>query len=215
MHILDETSCAKGKPIRSLWTADEARMVKHILNNLTVKQWNLPSTEVERDMSGDWTIWIPSGSSVSSAMSYSSYFRVINASTTDPNTAIIGVTNGSAAMLDPLGSCGTVKINNERADVAAVTEALSAAGTYYVWIHCWIDAEEGPKSEIIVGDVDDDDPPDNVNAGIAFSSQLAGRVQVTEADGLYSIAGITQDYLRGGEYETWLWGDCTGLELEE
>lgn len=63
MHILDETSCAKGKPLRSLWTADEARMVKHILNNLTVKQWNLPSTEVERDPSGNWTIWIPSGSS--------------------------------------------------------------------------------------------------------------------------------------------------------
>ncbi len=61
MHFLDETSCAKGKPIRSLWTADEARMVKHILNNLTVRQWNLPSTEVERDLSGDWTIWIPGG----------------------------------------------------------------------------------------------------------------------------------------------------------
>ncbi len=61
MHFLDETSCAKGKPIRSRWTADEARMVKHILNNLTVKQWNLPSTEVERDPSGDWTIWIPEG----------------------------------------------------------------------------------------------------------------------------------------------------------
>ena len=61
MHTLDETSCAKGKPLRSLWTADEARMVKHILNNLTVKQWNLPSTEVERDPSGDWTIWIPEG----------------------------------------------------------------------------------------------------------------------------------------------------------
>lgn len=63
MHTLDETSCAKGKPLRSLWTADEARMVKHILNNLTVKQWNLPSTEVERDLSGDWTIWIPEGGS--------------------------------------------------------------------------------------------------------------------------------------------------------
>ena len=61
MHTFDETSCAKGKPLRSLWTADEARMVKHILNNLTVKQWNLPSTEVERDLSGDWTIWIPEG----------------------------------------------------------------------------------------------------------------------------------------------------------
>ena len=65
MHFLDETSCAKGKPIRSLWTADEARMVKHILNNLTVKQWNLPSTEVERDLSGDWTIWIPGGGAAS------------------------------------------------------------------------------------------------------------------------------------------------------
>ena len=150
---------------------------------------------------------------------YSSYFRVVDASDLDqyghPTNCKVGVTNGSAAILDPLGSCGTVKINNERADVAAVTETLSAAGTYYVWIHSWIDAEDGPKSEIIVGDVDDDDPPDNVNAGITFSSQLAGRVQVTEADGVYSIAGITQDYLRGGEYETWLWGDCPGLELEE
>ena len=147
---------------------------------------------------------------------YRSYFRVIDASTYDDSGNLtackIGVTSGGDVAS---GLCGTVKINNERADVAAVTEALSAAGTYYVWIHCWIDAEEGPKSEIIVGDVDDDDPPDNVNAGIAFSSQLAGRVQVTEADGVYSIAGITQDYLRGGEYETWLWGDCTGLELEE
>lgn len=214
MRTLDETSCAKGKPLRTLWTADEARLVKHILNNLTVKQWNLPSTEVERDLSGDWTIWIPEGGAAATA-TYRSYFRVIDASTTDPDVCKVGVTNGSAAMLDPLGSCGTVKINNERADVAAVTETLSAAGTYYVWIHSWIDAEDGPKSEIIVGNVDDDDPPDNVNAGIAFSSQLAGRVQVTEADGVYSIAGITQDYLRGGEYETWLWGDCTGLELEE
>ena len=61
MYTLDETSCAKGKPLRTLWTADEARLVKRILNNLTVKQWNLPSTEVERDLSGDWTIWIPEG----------------------------------------------------------------------------------------------------------------------------------------------------------
>lgn len=69
MHTLDETSCTKGKPLRSLWTADEARMVKHILNNLTVKQWNLPSTEVERNPSGDWTIWIPEGGAASGAWS--------------------------------------------------------------------------------------------------------------------------------------------------
>lgn len=165
------------------------------------------------EIDGDFPQQILIGGGDDSAGDYASYFKVIDAS--DGDGCKIGVTNGSAVMLDPVGNCGTVKINNERADVAAVTKALSAAGTYYVWIHCWIDAEEGPKSEIIVGDVDDDDPPDNVNAGIAFSSHLAGRVQVTKADGVYSIAGITQDYLRGGEYETWLWGDCTGLELEE
>jgi len=164
------------------------------------------------EIDGDYPCMIPCIPSGGGSSAYSSYFKVIDASTTDPDVCKVGVTSGGNTVS---GICGTVKINNERADVAAVTEALSAAGTYYVWIHCWIDAEEGPKSEIIVGDVDDDDPPDNVNAGIAFSSQLAGRVQVTEADGVYSIAGITQDYLRGGEYETWLWGDCHGLELEE
>jgi hypothetical protein len=207
MHILDETSCAKGKPIRSLWTADEARMVKHILNNLTVKQWNLPSTEVERDMSGDWTIWIPSGSS--SVMSYSSYFRVINASTTDPDTTIIGVTNGSAAMLDPVGNCGTVKINGERVDVDAATETVSSDGVYYVWIHSWIDAVDGEQAEIIFGTADDDEPPDNPHGGVAFASQLAGRVTVTDG----AITGITQDYLRGGEHMELLYGDCDGGTL--
>lgn len=211
MHFLDETSCAKGKPLRTLWTADEARLVKHILNNLTVKQWNLPSTEVERDLSGDWTIWIPEGGGGGGAgtSAYRSYFRVVDASTTDPAVCKIGVTNGSAAMLDPLGSCGTVKINNERADVAAVTETLSAAGTYYVWIHSWIDAEDGPKSEIIVGPVDDDTPPDNPNGGVAFANQLAGRVTVEDD----AITSITQDYLRGGEHFELLFGDCAGEDL--
>lgn len=140
---------------------------------------------------------------------YSSYFRVIDASTTDPDVCKIGVTNGSAAMLDPLGSCGTVKINNERADVAAVTETLSAAGTYYVWIHSWIDAADGPNAEIIVGPVDDDTPPDNPNGGVAFANQLAGRVTVEDD----AITSITQDYLRGGEHFELLFGDCAGEDL--
>ena len=206
MHTLDETSCAKGKPLRSLWTADEARMVKHILNNLTVKQWNLPSTEVERDLSGDWTIWIPEGGGGAGTSAYRSYFRVINASTTDPDVCKIGVTDGRTTVSS---SCGTVKINGERANVTAVEETLSSDGVYYVWIHSWIDAVDGAQAEIIVGEADDDDPPDNPNGGIAFANQLAGRVTV--ADG--AITSITQDYLRGGEHFELLFGDCAGEHL--
>ena len=210
MHTLDETSCAKGKPLRSLWTADEARMVKHILNNLTVKQWNLPSTEVERDLSGDWTIWIPEGGAAAAATAtYRSYFRVINASTTDPDVCKIGVTNGSAAMLDPAGYCGAVKINGLTVNVDAGSKTISADGTYYVWIHSWIDAEDGPAAEIIVGTADDDTPPDNPNGGIAFANQLAGRVTVADD----AITSITQDYLRGGEHFELLYGDCAGEDL--
>ena len=210
MHTLDETSCAKGKPLRSLWTADEARMVKHILNNLTVKQWNLPSTEVERDLSGDWTIWIPEGGGGAGTSAYRSYFRVINASTTDPDVCKIGVTNGSSEMLDPVGNCGAVKINGERVDVEAVTETITADGVYHVWIHSWIDAADGASAEIIVGSADDDDPPDNPNGGVACASQLAGRVTVTDG----AITAITQDYLRGGEHTELLFGDCEGGEIQ-
>ena len=145
---------------------------------------------------------------------YSSYFKVIDASTTDPYVCKIGVTNGSSEMLDPVGNCGAVKINGERVDVEAVTETITADGVYHVWIHSWIDAADGPNAEIIVGPVDDNTPPDNPNGGIAFASQLAGRVQVTEADGVYSIAGITQDYLTGGEHTELLFGDCEGGEIQ-
>ncbi len=210
MHTLDEASCAKGKPLRSLWTADEARMVKHILNNLTVKQWNLPSTEVERDLSGDWTIWIPEGGGGAGTSAYRSYFRVIDASTTDPDVCKIGVTNGSSEMLDPVGNCGAVKINGERVDVEAVTETITADGVYHVWIHSWIDAADGPNAEIIVGPVDDNTPPDNPNGGNAFANQLAGRVTV--ADDV--ITSITQDYLTGGEHTELLFGDCEGEEIQ-
>ncbi len=182
-------------------------MVKHILNNLTVKQWNLPSTEVERDPSGDWTIWIPEGGGGAGTSAYRSYFRVINASTTDPDVCKIGVTSGGTTVS---GICGTVKINGDRADVTAVEETLSSDGVYYVWIHSWIDAADGPNAEIIVGPVDDNTPPDNPNGGIAFASQLAGRVTVLDG----AIASITQDYLTGGEHTELLFGDCEGEEIQ-
>ena len=129
---------------------------------------------------------------------YSSYFRVINASTTDPDVCKIGVTSGGNTVS---GICGTVKINGDRADVTAVEETLSSDGVYYVWIHSWIDAEDGPNAEIIVGGAT---PPDNPNGGIAFASQLAGRVTVLDG----AIASITQDYLAGGEHTELLFGDC-------
>ena len=137
---------------------------------------------------------------------YSSYFKVIDASTTDPYVCKIGVTDGRTTVS---GSCGTVKINGDRANVTAVVKTLSSDGVYYVWIHSWIDAEEGPKSEIIVGDVDDDDPPDNPNGGVAFANQLAGRVTVADD----AITSITQDYLRGGEHFELLFGDCAVEDL--
>jgi hypothetical protein len=135
---------------------------------------------------------------------YSSYFCVIDASTTDPDVCKIGVTDGRTTVS---GSCGTVKINGDRANVTAVVKTLSSDGVYYVWIHSWIDAEDGPKAEIIVGD---STPPDNPNGGIAFASQLAGRVTVLDG----AIASITQDYLAGGEHTELLFGDCEGGEIQ-
>jgi hypothetical protein len=146
---------------------------------------------------------------------YSSFFRVIDASEFDaegkPTSCRVGVTNGSSAMLDPVGYCGAVKVNGVRVDVAALTSDLSAAGKYHVWIHSWIDAADGEQAEIIVGDVDTSTPPDNPNGGLAFASQLAGRVTVAlDAESNLVIAAITQDYLRGGEHSEYLFGDCDG-----
>ena len=135
---------------------------------------------------------------------YSSYFRVINASTTDPDVCKIGVTSGGNTVS---GICGTVKINGDRVYVTAVKKTLSSDGVYYVWIHSWIDAEDGPNAEIIVGGAT---PPDNPNSGIAFASQLAGRVTVLDG----AIASITQDYLAGGEHTELLFGDCEGGEIQ-
>lgn len=139
---------------------------------------------------------------------YSSYFTVIDASTYDENGTItlckIRVIDGGTTVSS---ICGAVKINGDRAYVTAVEETLSSDGVYYVWIHSWIDAEDGPNAEIIVGGAT---PPDNPNGGIAFASQLAGRVTVLDG----AIASITQDYLAGGEHTELLFGDCEGGEIQ-
>lgn len=152
------------------------------------------------EIDGDYPCMIPGipGGGGGGGSIYSSYFRVINASTTDPYVCKIGVTDGRTTVS---GICGAVKINGDRVYVTAVKKTLSSDGVYYVWIHSWIDAEDGPNAEIIVGD---STPPDNPNGGIAFASQLAGRVTVLDG----AIASITQDYLAGGEHTELLFGDC-------
>ena len=158
------------------------------------------------EIDGDYPCMIPGipGGGGGGGFIYSSYFKVIDASTTDPYVCKIGVIDGTAPVS---GSCGTVKINGDRANVNAVKETLSSDGVYYVWIHSWIDAEDGPKAEIIVGPAT---PPDNPNGGIAFANQLAGRVTVRGG----AIASITQDYLTGGEHTELLFGDCKGEEIQ-
>jgi hypothetical protein len=139
---------------------------------------------------------------------YASYFRVIDA--TDEGGAKIGVTNGTVFMLDPVGNCGVVKVSGVRVNVAAASVSVAAAGLYHVWIHSWIDVATGPHSEIIVGDADDDAPPANPNGGIAYASQLAGRVSVVADGEDFVVSFVTQDYLRGGEHAEEVWGDCAG-----
>jgi len=123
---------------------------------------------------------------------YNSYFRVIN------DGGNIGVTDGGSVVS---GICGTVKINGVPVPVDAVSFSKSA-GSHYVWLHSWI-TSSGPDAEIIVGTAT---RPNNPNIGIAFGSQLRGRV-VIDAEGNLTI---TQDYLRGGEHTEILIGDCEG-----
>lgn len=156
------------------------------------------------EIDGDFPQQILIGGGDDSAAAYASYFKVIDAS--DGDGCKIGVTSGGTVVS---GTCGAVKINGERAAVAAATKTVSSDGVYYVWIHSWIDAVDGAQAEIIVGAADDDDPPDNPNGGIAFANQLAGRVTVLGG----AIASITQDYLRGGEHFELLFGDCAGEHL--
>ena len=68
--VLDETTCRPRSPLRKMWTADEARLVKHVLTNLEVRQWDKSYTEVDRsDPFGNWIIWIPEGGAASGAWS--------------------------------------------------------------------------------------------------------------------------------------------------
>lgn len=125
---------------------------------------------------------------------YNSYFRVIN------DGGNIGVTDGGTSTS---GNCGTVKINGLRADVAAVSVSKSA-GSYWVWIHSYIDADGDAYAIILITSTSA--TPTHTYGGVAYGSQLAGRVIIDE-EGLMTI---TQDYLHGGEHTEILIGDCEG-----
>ena len=137
--------------------------------------------------------------------SYASYFRVVDASNEDEFA--IGVTMGEAWANIAGTNCGAVKINGEYVEVVRPSaEVLSGDGTTYVWLHSWIDSSVGAQAEIIFGD---DDPPDNPNGGIAFANQLLGRATLNGES-----LTIVQDYLRGGEHQEILFGNCEGGAIE-
>ena len=66
MTVLNESSCRRGVAANRLFSADEARMIKRILNTLSVQEWDLPYTQVDRsDASGAWVIYIPKRNAIS------------------------------------------------------------------------------------------------------------------------------------------------------
>ena len=216
MSFLNETACKKGAAIKKLWRAEEARLVKHFLKNFSIRQWNGTYTYVDRsDQLGAWVLYIPQAGA---GTLYPSYFKVID-STVAAGTPIIGVTDGGWISAGDPTNCGAVKVNGAALDIPIFTETMTAAGVYYVWLHSWIaDAADSPwvaggNSQIIVGDADDTDEPDNPNDGIGYASQLLGRFTITSADSVLSMSTPTQDYLRGGEHTELLFGDCAGGAL--
>lgn len=182
-------------------------MVKHILNNLTVKQWNLPLTEVERDPSGDWTIWIPEGGggTSTSTSAYSSYFTV-KTETSDLGCFII-VTDGGED--SPVFS-GAVKINGERVNVDLFAEKQSVEGLVYVWLYSYI-MPDGPAARVVTANkLEPKYPlPGNPDAGLVYACQLLGRVSIVQNEDLeFSATSLNQDYLHGGEHAEHLWAQC-------
>lgn len=149
------------------------------------------------EIDGDFPQQISVGMDGGGSSAYNSYFRVIN------DGGNIGITDGGSVVS---GICGTVKINGTPVPVDAVSVSKSA-GSYHVWLHSWI-ASTGPDAEIIVGTAT---RPNNPNGGIAYGSQLIGRVVIDDEGNLI----ITQDYLHGGEHTEILIGDCDGGAVVE
>lgn len=145
--------------------------------------------------------------------------------------------------------CGSVKINGSQGipvlsiphtglyGQPAQDGVLTEKGVYTLWLHSWIGSveEQNPIVEdsyvhtrIIIGDVDDDTPPDNPFIGVAWANQCIGRVTVGETVAVPAgpnnvppaipahlyISQITQDYLRGGEHTELIFGQCDDVLVQ-
>lgn len=189
-----------GMPGRGVISRMKALLDSHstVLDNVEGED----GISVRKNWKGGLTI---GGQTSGSALSeYTSYFKVVDAST--PGTCKIGVTDGGHGGTPE--HCGTVYLNGVAILIDVFDKTVASAGMYWVWLHSWISAASGEQAEIIVGAVDVEDSPDNPNGGVAFASQLLGRVTVAGG----AITAINQDYLRGGEHVVYLWGDCDGFE---
>ena len=60
MTELNENRGRAGGSIKSLWTANEAKLVKRFLNTFQIRQWDFPYTYVDRsDPEGEWILNVP------------------------------------------------------------------------------------------------------------------------------------------------------------
>lgn len=148
----------------------------------------------------------PMGDGEGSTSDYRSYFKVVDAST--PEKCMVGVTDGGWLGGGMPTYCGIVKINGVRVDVPVFTKELDN-GSYFVWLHSWIDASAGEQASIIVPAAGESAPPNNQYGGVGFANQLLGRVYVKNG----VITDIVQDYLHGGEHLEWIVGECSGIAL--
>ena len=60
LNPLDENTCSRGMPIRKLFSAEEARLVKRFINSFRVRMWEGNYPFVDRsDPLGEYVIYLP------------------------------------------------------------------------------------------------------------------------------------------------------------
>lgn len=199
-----------SKYLRTAWNKQTHRFLSYFFRNVAFcsdvevqdgvplinycRNWRLPGT-------------------ISTRRIYASYFKLYDA--TDGGGCKIGVTDGGWVDTGEPTYCGVVKVNGESLNLAVFSEVMSAVGTYWVWLHSWIDDLYAKHAEIIVGDEGSSAKPDNPNDGIAYASELLGRFTVVASGETVAIGQIIQDYLKGGEHTELLVGSCSGGAVVE
>ncbi len=60
LNALDEDQCERGKPLSSMFTAQEAKLIKRFINSFRVRMWEGKYPFVDRDdPEGEYTIYLP------------------------------------------------------------------------------------------------------------------------------------------------------------